>query len=67
MLCPVKIQKIFHDGDLAFITYIDDSDNYEKYAAVSNNLQPHVGDIVEVFRDDYLSYRGFGGVVIRIL
>lgn len=45
----------------------DDEDGYRKYAACTEDLYVQCGDKVEIYIDDYVHYRGFGAMALKIV
>ena len=65
-----KISKVKHVGYSKFnncdiIIYEDE--NMDKYAACTEGLVVQCGDTVEIYRDDYVNYRGFGTMVMKVI
>lgn len=48
------------------ITYKDD-DGMDKFAACVDDIFPKCGDIVEIYTDDYINYKGFGAMTLKIM
>lgn len=67
MLLEAIVDNIFHGEDKNFITYVDIEDGIEKCAGLPDNIDPCVGDTVEIFTDDYVSYRGSRAIVLRVI
>ena len=51
----------------ATVINYDDVDGFEKSAACVENLNPQIGDIIEVFTDEHIHYRGFSAVALKHL
>jgi len=52
-------------NDCVVITYEDNG--IEKYAACIENLSIKSDDTVEIYTDDYVNYRGFGAIALKIV
>jgi len=65
-ICKVKNVGYSKFNDCIAITYEDD-DGVEKFAACTENLSVKCGDTVEIYTDDYIHYRGFGAMVLKIV
>lgn len=68
MLKYVEVKEIeesikYYNCDV--ISYIEDG--YKKFAAITENLNVKVGDIVEIYTDEYVNYKGFGTMVLRVI
>lgn len=51
--------------DCITITYEDES--MDKFAACTEHLYPKCGDMVEIYSDDYVHYKGFGAMVLKVV
>ncbi len=65
-----KIRKVKNVGYSEFnaciaITYEDDG--IEKYAACTENLSIEPGNTVEIYTDNYVNYRGFGAMALKVV
>lgn len=45
----------------------DDENGYRKFAACIEDLYVKCGDKVEIYTDEYVNYRGFGAMVLRVI
>lgn len=66
-----KIREVKNVGYSKFneclvVTYKDD-DNIEKFSACVEDIFPKCGDIVEIYTDDHINYKGLGSMVLRIM
>ena len=66
-----KIREVKNVGystlyNCAVAIYVD-NDGYEKFAACTENLYIRSGDKVEIYTDDFVSYKGFGAMVLNVI
>lgn len=47
------------------ITYEDE--NMDKFAACTEDAYPKCGDMVEIYKDEHVNYRGFGAMVLKVV
>lgn len=62
--CKVEEVKYSKLNNCVFVTYMDEG--MKKCAACSEHLSVKCGDTVEVYSDDYLHYRGFSAIALKI-
>ncbi len=64
-ICKVKNVGYSKFNNCIAITYEDNG--IEKYAACTENLSIKSGDTVEIYTDDYVNYKGFGAMAIKVV
>lgn len=65
-----KVRKVKSVGYSKFnecriITYEDDG--MDKFAACTEDIYLECGDMVEIYRDDHVNYRGFGAMALKVI
>lgn len=53
-------------NDCAFITY-EDTDGITKCAACTEHLSVRCNDTVEIYSDDYVHYRGYSAMALKVV
>lgn len=68
MFKVVKVTNVcYSDFNKNLVIKYKDEDGIFKYAACTENLTVEVGDLVEVYRDDNVNYKGIGAMALKVV
>lgn len=63
-----EVEKVCYSSTChcTFAIYYD-SDGREKFAACTENLSIKCGDKIEIYTDDFVYYRGFNEMILKVI